>query len=103
MCRAALKTDNGPVEEPKARWYSYGPGGPGEDIPEDIRQEILRRKVERKERRGGLLARVDVYVWENGEANPQVTFPPEAVLSVEDRGRIDEVVQIAREALGHWR
>ena len=91
------------MEQPTGRWYSYGPGGPGKDIPEDIRQGLLRQKVEREERRGPLLARVDVYVWENGEADPHVAFPPEAVLSPGDRERIAEVVQIAREALGHWR
>ena len=95
--------DDGPVKEPTGKWYSYGRGGPGKDIPEDIRQELLKRKAEREQRRGRLLARVDVYVWENGEANPQVSFPPEAVLSVEDRDRIADVVRIAREALADWR
>jgi hypothetical protein len=91
------------MEEPTGKWYSYGPGGPGEDIPEDIRQELQRQREERKERRGRLLARVDVYVWENGEAVPQVSFPPEAALSVEDTDRIADVVRIAREALADWR
>jgi hypothetical protein len=42
-------------------------------------------------------------VWENGEADPQVSFPPEAVLSVDDTDQIADVVRIAREALGDWR
>ncbi|MDR3649599.1 MAG: hypothetical protein P4L20_10950 [Acidimicrobiales bacterium] len=91
------------MEEPTGRWYSCGPGGPSEDLPADVRQELLRRKEERGERRGPLLARVDVYVWENGEADPQVSFPPTAVLSVEDRDRIADVVRIARDALADWR
>jgi len=91
------------MNESTGGWYSHGPGGPGEDIPENIRQELLRRKAERAERRGQLLARVDVYVWQNGETDPQVTFPPGALLSPGDRERIAEVVQIAREALDHWR
>jgi hypothetical protein len=59
--------------------------------------------AERRERRGRLLARVEVYVWENGGADPQVSFPPEAVLSVEDSDQIADVVRIAWEALGDWR
>jgi hypothetical protein len=91
------------MEEPTGQWYSYGPGGPGEDLPEPVRQELLSRKAKRDERRGRLLARVDVYVWENGEANSQVSFPPKAALSVEDREGIAEVVRIARDALAGWR
>jgi hypothetical protein len=93
-----------PVSEPTGKWYSYGPGGPGEDIPEHIRQELLRQKAEREERRGRLLAVVQVHVWENGESNPQVSFPEGCALSPLDSGeRIAEVVRIARDALGDWR
>jgi hypothetical protein len=91
------------MEEPTGQWYSYGPGGPGGDLPEPVRQELLSRKAKRDKRRGRLLARVDVYVWENGEAAPQVSFPPQAALSVEDREGIAEVVRIARDALAGWR
>ena len=84
-------------------WYGYGPGGPGEDGTESVREELLRRRAERKERRGRLLGTVEVRVWENGEAVPQVSLPPEGPLKVEDRERIAEVVRIAREALVDWR
>jgi hypothetical protein len=89
--------------EPTGRWYSFGPSGPSEDLPEDVRQELLRRVAERRERRGRLLARVEVCVWENGEADPQVSFPPEAVLSVEDTAQIADAVRLARESLADWR
>jgi hypothetical protein len=47
---------------------------------------------------------VDVYVWENGESVPQVTFPAGSALSPLDGSeRIADVVHIAREALAHWR
>lgn len=65
---------------------------------------MLRRKAEREERRGRLLAIVQVRVWENGESNPQVSFPEGSVLSPLDDGeRIAEVVRIARDALADWR
>jgi len=90
------------MEEPTGQWYSWGPGGPNEDIPDDVRQELFSRQVERRERRGRLLARVSVNVWENGEADPHVSFPPEAALSVDNREQIAEVVRMARDALAHW-
>ena len=90
------------MNEPTGKWYSWGPGGSGQDIPENVRQELLRRKAEREARRGRLLARVEVAVWENGEADPHVSFPPDGAISVEDRERIAEVIGIAREALAHW-
>lgn len=85
-------------------WISYGPGGPSPDLPQAVRDELLRRKAEREARRGRLLARVDVYVWENGESVPQVTFPAGCALTPLDGSeRIADVVRIAREALAHWR
>ena len=72
-------------------------------MSDEARDELLRRQKDRREQRGRLLARVDVYVWENGDATPQVTLPPEAALSVEDHDRIAEVVRMARQALADWR
>ena len=47
---------------------------------------------------------MDVYVWENGESDPQVTFPEGSALSPLDGGeQIAEVVRIARDALTDWR
>ena len=93
-----------PMSESMSGWVSYGPGGPSPDLPEDVRQELLRRKAEREERRGRLLAVVEVHVWENGESNPQVSFPEGCALSPLDSSeRIAEVVRIARDALEDWR
>jgi hypothetical protein len=82
---------------------SWGPGGPSPDLPQEVREELLRRKAEREARRGRLLAVVQVWVWENGESNPQVSFPEGSVLSPLDGSeRIAHVIHIAREALGDW-
>jgi hypothetical protein len=40
------------MNEATGKWCSYGPGGPSNDLPEDVRPELLRRKAERDERRG---------------------------------------------------
>jgi len=91
------------MSEPKSGWISYGPGGPSPDLPREIREELLRRKSEREARRGHLLAVVQVYVWENGESDPQVSFPEGSILPMDDRERMADVVRIAREALAEWR
>jgi len=49
------------------------------------------------------LAVVQVYVWENGESDPQVSFPEGSILPMDDRERMADVVRIAREALAEWR
>jgi len=50
------------------------------------------------------LAVIQVHVWENGESDPQVSFPEGSVLSpVDGRERIADVVRIARDALADWR
>ena len=51
-------------------------------LPDELRQERERRLNDRQERRGGLLAVVSVRVYEHDE-EPQVSFPPEALLGVE--------------------
>ena len=92
------------MNEPMSGWISYGSGGPSPDLPEEVREELLRRKAEREERRGRLLAVVQVQVWENGESDPQVSFPEGSVLSpLDGRERIADVVRIARDALADWR
>lgn len=49
------------------------------------------------------MAIVEVRVYENDE-EPQVGFPPDALLGVEtDSSIISEVVARAREQLAHWR
>lgn len=85
------------------KWYSYGPGGPGEDLPEEFRRDLLGRKAERDERRGQLQAIVQVLVYENGECQPQVSFSPECALGPDsDPEEIARVVRAARDALEGW-
>jgi hypothetical protein len=92
------------MSESKSGWISYGLGGPSPDLPQEVREELLRRKSEREARRGRLLAVVNVRVWENGESHPQVSFPEGSALSPLDGSeRIADVVRIAREALADWR
>jgi hypothetical protein len=89
-----MSTDHG--------WVAPSPGSNAR-LPEDVRQERRRRHGERDERRGGLLAIVSVRVYEHDE-EPQVSFPPEALLGVEtDAPVIAEVVARARTQLGRWR
>ena len=86
------------------KWHSYAPGGPGQDLPEDVRRDLLGRKAERDERRGQLQAIVEVQVYENGECQPQVSFTSECSLGPDsDPERIAQVVRTARDALEAWR
>jgi hypothetical protein len=85
-------------------WVSWGPGGPRQDAPPEARDEVPRLEAEHKARRGRLVARVEVEVYENGECLPQVTFPPDGILvPTDDTGRIAEVVRAARNTLDDWR
>jgi hypothetical protein len=92
------------TESPIGRsgWISWGPEGPSPDLPEEVREELLRRQAEREEQRGPLLAIVNVRVWQNGEGVPQVTVPTESPLPMDDREQVADVVRIAREALAAW-
>jgi hypothetical protein len=59
--------------------------------------------AERAERRGALLATVEVRVYERQE-EPQVSFPHEAQLHPgSDPSTVAEVVARARRSLGGWR
>lgn len=92
------------MDEPTDRRYSYGPGGPGDDIPEHVRQELLTRRAERDEHRGRLQAIVEVRVYENGEAQPQVSFNAECVLGPDsDPKVIAQAARTARDALAGWK
>ena len=84
-------------------WVSWGPGGPGEDVPPEVRDELLRRREETRERRGQLLARVEVEVYEMGECLAQVSVPPDSTLDLSDAQAVARVVQAARDELGRWR
>lgn len=92
------------VEEPTGRWYSYGPGGPGDDIPEQLRRELLRRRAERDEQRGRLQAIVEIRVYEDGQVEPQVSFTAECALGPDsDPQVIAQAVRTARDALADWK
>jgi hypothetical protein len=79
-------------------WVSSSPGDNAHQSDE-VHQLI----TQRRERRGELLAVVSVRVYEY-EEEPQLSFPPDAVLGVEtDQAVISEVVRRAREQLTRWR
>jgi hypothetical protein len=83
-------------------WVSYT-SGDNSHLPPEVREEVERRIKRRKENRGGLLAIVQIRVYENDE-EPQVSFPEDALLGVEtDSSIISDVVARAREQLVHWR
>jgi hypothetical protein len=84
-------------------WIGYTSHGDNSHLTDEQRQLVDQRKKEREERRGALLAIVQVHVYENGEV-PQVTFPSEAILKPDtDSSVIAEVVNRARIRLADWR
>jgi hypothetical protein len=83
-------------------WRSFAPGTLAK-LPPDERTAAERRMAEHAERRGALLAVVQVRVYEH-EEQPQVTFPPEAQFDLEaDLSGVDELVARARRSLEGWR
>jgi hypothetical protein len=89
-----MSTDHG--------WVASSPGSEAR-LPDDVRREREQRRSERHRQRGALLAVVSVRVYEHDE-EPQVSFPPEALLGVETESSvISEVVARARIQLGRWR
>jgi hypothetical protein len=83
-------------------WVSYGPGD-NAHLTDEVRAEMERRRRERRERQGALLAIVEVRVYEH-EAEAGVMFPPEGLLGVEtEQSVIQEVVRRAHEQLTQWR
>ena len=83
-------------------WVAYTSDDNSHLSPE-VRAEAERRIVQSREDRGALLAIVEVRVYENDE-EPQVSFPPDALLGVEtDASIISDVVGRARQQLLQWR
>jgi hypothetical protein len=83
-------------------WVATTPGGNSHLSPE-VRAEVDRRMMRRQAERGALLAIVEVRVYEHDE-EPQVSFPPEALLGAEtDAAVLSDIVARARERLVHWR
>jgi len=76
-------------------WISYAPGSKA-DLPKSVRREV-------EERRGGLLAIVQVGVYEHDE-EAQVSFPPDAMLGPDAASAaIADVLSRAHRKLGSWR
>jgi len=89
----AMSTDHG--------WVSYG-AGDNSHLTDEQRRLVEERKRQREEARGQLLCIVQVYVYEQG-AEPQVSFPHDAVMGVEsDQADVRKAVSRARDALGDW-
>jgi hypothetical protein len=83
-------------------WISYTPGD-NSHLTDDQRTLVEQRIKEREDRRGALLGVVEVRVYEH-DAEPQVSFPPAAVLGVESGPEATaSIVSRAREELAHWR
>jgi hypothetical protein len=82
-------------------WVAYTSGDNSHLSPQ-VQADMERRTERRLRERGALLAFVEVRVYEH-DAEPQVGFPPGALLGVEtDSSVISEVVARAREQLAHW-
>jgi hypothetical protein len=83
-------------------WVSHGPGD-SSHLPASVRREVEDRMAQRDAARGALLAVVEVRVFEHDE-EPQVSFPPDALLGVEtEPALVAAVVARAREQLARWR
>jgi hypothetical protein len=90
------------MEMKSAGGWTSGLGGKSH-LPPDARAEIESREALRKKRRGRLLTEVSVRVCQN-DAEPPVSLPHDAVLSVEsDPSEIAAVVAPARDQLSMWR
>ena len=91
------------TDDRRGGWISYGPGSGGKDhLSVDVRAEVERWEVMRRERQGHLLCEVLVQVYEH-DAVPQVGFPDSSALNVESSpGEIAAAVARARDALADW-
>jgi hypothetical protein len=84
-------------------WVGYRGGGENARLSDDVRHEVEQRIARRQETRGRLLAIVEVGVYENA-AEPQVSFPQDALLGVEsEASTISAVVARARQELATGR
>jgi hypothetical protein len=76
--------------------------GDNSHLTEEQRHRIEDEMRHRQERRGRLLAVVEVRVYEN-ETEPQVSFPPAALLKPDsDDSEIMGIVDRAQEGLAAW-
>ncbi len=83
-------------------WTSYGPGD-NSHLTDEQREWVEGCIRERQESRGALLGVMEVRVYENA-CEPQVGFPPGAVLGVNtEASAISKMVARARTELADWR
>jgi regulator of protease activity HflC (stomatin/prohibitin superfamily) len=84
-------------------WASYLGSGDNSHLPEETQRQVEQRMKEQRERRGQLLAVVEVRVYEN-EAHAQISCPQGARLRTElDTTAVAQVVARARRELAGWR
>jgi|SRR5947209_17779209 len=80
------------------------PAEKGNDhLTDEQRAYLTRQDEELAQRRGALQAVVMVNVYESGEAVPQVQFPTESTIDMDDRAQVNEAVAKAAAALHDWR
>ncbi len=83
-------------------WISYRPGD-NSHLTEEQRKGVEERIRQRRESFGALLGVVEVRVYEHA-CEPQVGFPPGAILGAEtDAPVISDMVARARAELAEWR
>jgi hypothetical protein len=83
-------------------WVSYSPNSISK-LPQDVQQQVRMKMADRLEESGGLLAVVQVRVFENDEV-VYVSFPPGSMLGPEtENAVISEVVARAHAQLASWR
>ncbi len=83
-------------------WVTYVLNGDNSHLTEEQRRLITDEMRHRQERQGRLLAVVEVRVYEN-EIEPQVSFPPAALLNPDsDDSEIMGIVNRAQEGLAAW-
>ena len=94
---------NGSVATNERGWISYAGGSDNSHLTDDERQMVEERNCERHELRGGLLAVVEVYLYEH-HFHEQMTFPRGSLLGAEtDASVISEIMARASAELANWR
>jgi hypothetical protein len=84
-------------------WVSYMGSGDNSHLPEETQRQVEQRMKEQRDRRGQLLAVVEVRVYEN-EARAQISCPHGARLRTDlDDTAVAQVVARARDELADWR
>jgi hypothetical protein len=94
------------VNDNEHGWVAYLPGTKNEHLLPAARDRVTRAHDEVQHRRGRLVARVVVEVYENREAVPQVQFPSEPPDEADRNDRVRQAADAVRQAvvaLTDWR